>query len=152
MQSQPITSAFNDGYIAGVYEAYRRDPASVDESWRQYFALAERLVGGGAGAAPAAAAGAVATRPDAALLKIAAGVGAFLQAIRTYGHFAVQLDPLGSPPLGAPELTPEFHGITEADLERVPGSAVGFPHMATAADVARRLRLRYTTTLGFEVT
>jgi 2-oxoglutarate dehydrogenase E1 component len=140
-----ISSAFNDGYIAGVYEAYRRDPASVDESWRQYFRVAEQLFGaqpaaGGAGPA------------DAELLKVAAGVGAFLQAIRTYGHFAVQLDPLGQPPLGAPELTPEFHGITEADLERVPGSAVGFPHMATAADVARRLRLRYTTALGFEVT
>ncbi|HWZ58517.1 MAG TPA: 2-oxoglutarate dehydrogenase E1 component [Gemmatimonadaceae bacterium] len=146
MQSPPITSsAFNDGYIAGIYEAYRRDPASVDESWRQYFALAERLVGAAPGPVTDA-------RPDPGLLKVAAGVGAFLQAIRTYGHFAVQLDPLGEAPLGAPELTPEFHGITEADLERVPGSAVGFPHMATAADVARRLRLRYTTTLGFEVT
>src|SRR5271170_866594 len=134
MQSQPISSAFNDGYIAGIYEAYRRDPASVDESWRQYFALAERLVGATAVPGPASSGG-PADSADPRLLKIAAGVGSFLQAIRTYGHFAVQLDPLGQPPLGAPELTPEFHGITEADLERVPGSAVGFPHMATAADV-----------------
>ena len=29
----------------------------------------------------------------------------------------MQLDPLGSPPPGGPELTPEFHGISEADLE-----------------------------------
>jgi 2-oxoglutarate dehydrogenase E1 component len=151
MPSSPISSAFNDGYIAGVYEAYRRDPASVDESWRQYFALAERLFGGRpaeSGERPPFGE----RRSDPVLLRIAAGVGSFLQAIRTYGHFAVQLDPLGTAPLGAPELTPEFHGITEADLEKVPGSAVGFPHMATAADVARRLRLRYTTTLGFEVT
>ena len=67
------------------------------------------------------------TVPDPALLKKAAGAAALMQAIRTYGHFAVQLDPLGTPPLGAPELLPEFHGITEADLELVPGSAVFRP-------------------------
>ena len=75
-----------------------------------------------------------------------------MQATRSYGHFGVQLDPLGAPPLGAPELTPEFHGIVESDLDQVAGSALAFPHMATAADVIRRLRLRYSTTLGIEVT
>jgi len=138
----PATGAFNDAYAAELYDAYRRDPASVDSSWREFFALAESLT---AGAESAGAA-------DASLLKKAAGAAALTQAIRVYGHFAVQLDPLGSPPLGAPELTPEFHGITEADLEVVPGAAVGFPHMATAGDVVRRLRLRYSTALGIEVT
>jgi len=150
MSSDPVTSAFNDGYIAEAYESYRRDPASVDESWRQYFRVAEQLGGPREATDTPEAPGAASA--DATLLRIAAGAGAFMQALRTYGHFAVPLDPLGTPPLGAPELTPEFHGITEADLERVPGSAVGFPHMATVADVARRLRLRYTTALGFQVT
>ena len=47
----PTTTVFNDGYIAETYEAYRRDPASVDESWRQFFRIAEALAGitGGAG-------------------------------------------------------------------------------------------------------
>ena len=27
MSALPITSVFNDGYIAETYEAYRRDPA-----------------------------------------------------------------------------------------------------------------------------
>ena len=31
MSSLPITSVFNDGYIAEQYEQYQRDPASVDE-------------------------------------------------------------------------------------------------------------------------
>src|SRR5579883_3500081 len=92
MPSGPVSSSFNDALIAELYDAFRRDP------------------------------------------------------------FSVQLDPLGTPPLGAPELTPEFHGITEADLALVPGSALGFPHMATAADVMRRLRFRYSTSLGIEVT
>src|SRR5262249_17927315 len=75
-----------------------------------------------------------------------------MYAIRTYGHLAVQLDPLGDPPPNAVELTPEFHRITEADLADVPGSALGFPHMATASDVVARLRFRYTRNLGIEYT
>ena len=47
MSSAPITSVYNDGYIAEVYEAYRRDPASVDESWRQFFRFAEQIGGTG---------------------------------------------------------------------------------------------------------
>jgi 2-oxoglutarate dehydrogenase E1 component len=150
MTSGPITSAFNDAYIAEMYDAYLRDPSTVDESWRQFFEVAQRIVG--SGSPTAAGAGAVSGGADPALLKKAAGAAALMQATRSYGHFAVQLDPLGAPPLGAPELTPEFHGITEADLDLVPGSALGFPHMATAADVMRRLRFRYSTTLGIEVT
>ena len=45
MASEVITSVFNDGYIAEAYESYRRDPASVDESWRQFFRFAEQLSG-----------------------------------------------------------------------------------------------------------
>ena len=41
MSATAITSVFNDAYIAEVYEAYRRDPATVDASWRQFFAMAE---------------------------------------------------------------------------------------------------------------
>ena len=48
MSFPPTTTVFNDAYIAETYEAYRRDPASVDESWRQFFRTAESL-GGGAG-------------------------------------------------------------------------------------------------------
>ena len=152
MDSGPITTSFNDAYIAELFEAYRRDPASVDDSWRQFFDVAQRFSGGVArDPAPTGGAGRGVV-PDPLLLKKAAGAAALMQATRSYGHFAVPLDPLGSPPLGAPELTPEFHGITEADLDLVPGSALGFPHMATAADVIRRLRFRYSTTLGIEVT
>ena len=116
-----ITSVFNDGYIAEQYEAYRRDPGSVDESWRQYFRVAESLGQPARGGAAAPGGG------DPEMPRKAAAAMALIQAIRLYGHLAVQIDPLGSEPLGAPELTPEFHGITEADLRAVPGAALGFP-------------------------
>ncbi|MBC7841095.1 MAG: hypothetical protein H7099_02215, partial [Gemmatimonadaceae bacterium] len=58
MADTPISSsAFNDGYVAEMFEAYRADPSSVDESWRQFFRLAAQF-GGQAVAAGAAAAGA----------------------------------------------------------------------------------------------
>jgi len=142
MSSLPITSAFNDGYIAGLYESFLRDAASVDSSWRQFFTFAQSIAGG----APAD------SRPaDAAYLRKVAGAAGLVQAIRQYGHLDVQLDPLGSPPLSAAELKPEFHGITNADLETIPGAALGFADDATAADAVARLRRTYSATIGLEV-
>jgi 2-oxoglutarate dehydrogenase E1 component len=136
--SLPIAGAFNDAYVAEVYGSYRRDPASVDESWRQFFRFAERLTG---------AAGPVA---DPAYLRKVAGAAGLVQAIRQYGHLDVQLDPLGSPPLSAAELKPEFHGITESDLATIPGAALGFEQDTTAADAVARLRKLYSGSVGFE--
>ena len=139
----PTTTVFNDGYIAETYDAYRRDPASVDESWRQFFRTAESLAGLAGGGV---AGGGVA---DAALLRKTAGAAALVDAIRSYGHLAVRLDPLGTPPPGAAELTPEFHGITEAELADVPVSALGY-ESGTAADIVQRLREVYCGSIGLE--
>src|SRR5919107_1194045 len=137
----PTTTVFNDGYIAETYEAYRRDPSSVDESWRQFFRTAESLAGITGGATTGA--------PDGALLRKTAGAAALVDAIRQYGHLAVQLDPLGTQPPGAAELTPEFHGITEQELADVPASALGY-QSGTAADVVRTLREVYCGKIGLE--
>lgn len=140
MSNLPVTSVYNDGYIAQAYEAYRRDPASVDETWRQFFRVAEQLAGQGASIQGAA---------DPTLLRKAAAAASFVGAIQRYGHLAVQIDPLGTPPGGAAELKPEFHGITEADLKQVPASALGV-ESGTAADVAQHMRDLYCGALGYE--
>ena len=67
----------------------------------------------------------------------------------------MQLDPLGAPPLGAAELKPEFHGITERDLQDIPASALADAHTSTqltgtAADVVQHLRELYCGTIGLE--
>ncbi len=136
---EPVASVFNDAYIAEQFEAWRRDPNSVDASWRQFFTFAQQF---GGGSVPGAG------DPDAE--RRAVGASRYVNAIRRYGYLAVQLDPLGSPPPGALEMTPEFYGITDADLDRVTGAALGFPHMATARDVADRLKFRYTRNLAVE--
>ena len=140
MSGLPVTSVFNDGYIAERYEQFQRDPASVDESWRQYFRFAERLGGAPGAAAPAS--------PE--ILRKVAGAAGLASAIPRYGHLAVQIDPLGSVPPGAAELTPEFHGIRESDLRDVPAEALGVDGGGTAADVITRLRKTYCRHLGFE--
>jgi 2-oxoglutarate dehydrogenase E1 component len=144
MSDLPITSAFNDAYIAEMYEAFRRDPTSVEESWRQFFRFAQSLAGTGNSASF-----------DESLLRKVASAAALVGAVQRYGHLAVQLDPLGSPPLGAAELKPEFHGITEADLVEIPASALADAHTSTqltgsAADVVQHLRELYCGTIGFE--
>jgi len=147
MTSLPITGVYNDAYIAQLLADYRRDPASVDESWRQYFQFAESL-GGGAAAAPREGV-ATALATDSGYLRKVAGAAALVDAIRQFGHMGVRLDPLGSDPTGAAELTPEFHGITEEDLALVPAFALGFD-VGTAADVTQRLRTLYSGRIAFD--
>ncbi len=149
MSSDPITGVFNDGYISEMYEAYRRDPASVDESWRQFFRFAESL---GGAAPPAQAAGeALSTgHIDPAFLRDVAAAAEMVDAIRSYGHLSVPLDPLGTPPEGTPELTLEFHGLSEEHLASIPGIALGATG-GNAADVIARLRDLYSSRIGFEI-
>jgi 2-oxoglutarate dehydrogenase E1 component len=141
MSELPITSVFNDGYVAELYERYLRDPGSVDESWRQFFRFAQSIGGGAQPAAPGY---------DATVLRKAAPAPTLIGGIRSNGHLAVQLDPLGSPPPGAAELKPEFYGITEPDLQHVPAAAVGEETSGTAADVVHRMRDLYCGALAYE--
>jgi 2-oxoglutarate dehydrogenase E1 component len=143
MSSEPITSVFNDGYIAEAYDSYRRDPSSVDESWRQFFRFAEGIAG--VTGTTAAAGGAV----DGEMLRKVAGAASLVDSIRAYGHLAADTDPLGNTPPGTPELTPEFHGLTKADLQSIPGAALRSSE-PTAADVVKRLRSFYSANVGFE--
>src|SRR4051794_5983822 len=143
----PITSVFNDGYIAEQFEAFRKDPNSVDESWRQFFRFAQSLSGGAVTTAPTSSS--FNAGSDASLLRIAAGAASLAAAIRRFGHLGVAIDPLGSAPPGSPELKPEFHGVTAGDLAKLPAAAIDGSD-GTAADVIAALREKYSATLACE--
>src|SRR5713101_6529889 len=103
----------NAGYVAELYERYRRDPLSVDPAARQLFehwAPPDGLV-------PSLAMGPAA--PD--LSKIVGAVN-LAQAIRGFGHLAARLDPLGDAPPGDPALLPENHGLSPDALRQLPAS------------------------------
>ena len=144
-----ITSVFNDGIIAEQFERYRNDPASVDETWRQYFRVAESLLGKASETARPLASSSPSIDVD--YLRKVAAAAALQQSIRLYGHYDVQLDPLGTPPTGADELKPESHGLSEADLSTIPGAALDDDRFATAKEVIDRKREVYSSRIGLEV-
>jgi 2-oxoglutarate dehydrogenase E1 component len=91
---------------------------------------------------------------DEELLAGVAAATALVKAIRTHGHLAARLDPLGSEPPGdpaleplrlVPPLTPELQARTPAALLRVacPGE--------TLADVLPTLQETYCGTIAYEV-
>jgi 2-oxoglutarate dehydrogenase E1 component len=129
-QSSPLYGG-NAAFIEDLYERYLRDPESVSAHWRSYFQslqgqaidgardiahgpirdsfanLARQrplVVGGGEVMTPAAA------EKQAAVLRL-------INAYRTRGHQAADLDPLklrDRPPVH--DLDPGFHGLNEADM------------------------------------
>src|SRR5262245_32575640 len=142
----------NQAYVLELYDRFRKDPTSVDAATRAAF---ERWT-----PAPEApgelVAFSLAAEAPTADMPIAAIVGAvnLAESIRRYGHLAATIDPLGSTPIGDPSLSPETHGVTEAQLQGLPASLVGGP----LADVAQNaweaivlLREVYCSSIGFDL-
>ena len=134
----------NAGYVAELYERFRRDPGTVDAETRDLFARHGAPATDGAPA------------PLDATVSARAIVGAVMlaDAIRKYGHLQAQVDPLGAPPIGDPTLDPAAHGITDADLEALPASLIGGPAAdgaASAREAIARLRKIYCSTTGYDI-
>ena len=132
----------NLGYVVELYERYRENPDSVDpatgalfETWRPVDPT-EPL-----------------ETAHPSKLHVIVGVANLAECIRRYGHLAAQLDPLGSQPPGDPSLSPEAHGVTEADLHELPASLVGgfvAEASTTAFEAIEKLRRVYCSTTGFD--
>lgn len=159
--------ALNSGQVIELYERYRQDPASVDaatrsifDHWRPTDELFE-------------------LDPDAAKSLRQAGqtqdeklfeeplphpvfsdlgktiaVVNLAQAIRTYGHLEVKLDPLGFfPAHGDSSLVMETYGLSDNDLARMPAGIVGGSiggRARSALEAINSLRRVYTTTCGYD--
>ena len=169
----------NGGFIEQLYLAYLRDPQSVDESWRQFFAglgddfgtiereqkgpswrringfdlLDEAGVLGPDGHAAKAAAKAVANGAavhEETLNAIRAVM--MIRAYRIRGHLIANLDPLGlEAPKPHPELDPASYGFTEADMDRMLfiNNMLGL-EQATLREILAILRRTYCSTIGVE--
>ena len=130
----------NAAYAVELYERYCRDPHSVDAATRDFFSTCsppedEPLADMGL--------------PDHQLV----GAVNLAQAIRSFGHLAARIDPLGTLPPGDPSLTPESHGIDNEDLRRLPASLIWSPLVEQATNAYQAieaLRARYCSTTGFD--
>jgi 2-oxoglutarate dehydrogenase E1 component len=81
-------------------------------------------------------------------------VANLILAYKRFGHLDANLDPLGlTPKKNVAELTLEFHGIKESDLEKQVdlGGLIGF-FQAKIADVVVRLNAIYKNTIGSQFT
>src|SRR5262245_37973874 len=135
-------SGVNRGYVLELYERFRKDPASVDPASRAIF---EQWTPPQEEPPPEAAADVP--------LRVAIAAVHLAQSIRRYGHLAAQLDPLGSRPPGDPSLLAGTHGVSEADLRRLPATLVSSPLAERAhsmQDVVDAFRHVYCSTIGYD--
>jgi len=162
----------NAAYVDELYRSWQQDPASVDTRWAALFASA----GSPSGPAPrppgpsarsifhgparpverALAAGAAALPSESEALEVAdrqARIMLMVNAFRVRGHTEADIDPLGrhrNEP--HPELTLEYYGLSEADLDRpCSGRGVfGVPQVTTLRHLITRLRRAYCSGFGVE--
>ena len=91
---------------------------------------------------------------DEDLLRAVASGMALVDAIRSHGHLAARLDPLGSEPLGDPALDESQppYPLSREMQELIPASVLGV-HVEgeTLADVLPRLREVYCGTIAYEI-
>ena len=139
-------TGLNHGYALELYERFRQDPSSVDDSTRAIF---EQWT------PPAAEVRATAEAlPPVGVLEKAVGAVSLAQSIRRYGHLAGRLDPLGlRTPLGDPSLQPATHGLSDEDLRGLPATLISSPlaeHAASMRDLVEDLRRLYCSTTGYD--
>ncbi|HYI25383.1 MAG TPA: thiamine pyrophosphate-dependent enzyme, partial [Thermomicrobiales bacterium] len=145
----------NAGYVLDLYDQYMADPESVDPESRAFFSTfspdeIQPVQNLAPVSSPRSQAGSQAT--GVSVTSVAAAVG-LANGIREYGHLSVPIDPLGSEPLGAPEILAETYGISDADLASLPAEVVGGPvskGAANAAEAIARLRAAYVGRIAFD--
>lgn len=168
-------------FVESLYDRYQADPLSVDQGWRAYFESLEAgiartgpswqrsdwplrpdddlttaldatdmMIDGG-GAKPGA--GAQASQADIRAATIDSIRALMMVRIyRVRGHLLANLDPLGleERPLH-PELEPETHGFTDADMDRpiYMDNVLGL-EVASLREIIAILRRTYCSNIGVE--
>ena len=168
----------NEGYARVLLEEYLENPDAVPSEWRTLFEsgdetvvealpglrrLLETLREDGNGQAPTVAPAppppvpepvTAPAEPDETLLGGVAAAMSLVKALRTHGHLAARLDPLGSEPVGDPALEPErLTPKLTAELQRRIPARLLRVHVPgeTLADVLPRLQETYCGTSAYEI-
>jgi 2-oxoglutarate dehydrogenase E1 component len=149
-------------FVEELYADYLRNPQTVPADWREYFKtlaadgngqtppLAEVVFQRrslfhppGANGSPQAAAGLA----DKALLQ--ERVDRLIHAFRVRGHIIARVDPLGQTRPVPPELTLEFYGLSEADLDRPVATSTGQDaEVRTLRRIVQQMRNTYCRFIG----
>ena len=137
MHRSDILNRANADYVDALYEQYQRDPDSVDQGWRAYFAGFEDG-GGNQGKCAESTPGAL-------------GVHDLVHSYRELGHFQATLDPLGKPRPAHPLLDLQLFGMTDDDLDRFVGKGDFHGETdGTLRDLLAKLQATYCRNIGVE--
>ncbi len=158
--------AANLAFVESLYEDYLRDPAKVPPDWRKYFsAVAEkefrfpkprfgpsfkpRSIFSPSAPPQIAKPGQQAADPEIAALQDRVYLLTRIYHVR--GHRIALLDPLGRPRPMPPELTPEYFGFTEADMDLpVYSETFQYDGPLTLGKLLERLRNTYCRSIGVQ--
>lgn len=140
-------SSSDNAYIDGLYTDYRKNPDSVDSSWKQFFkgvefALSQpQALGDGAGT----------TSGTSANLGKEFKVYRLIDAYRSRGHLISTTNPIRERKNRFPHLDLEDFALTNADLEEsfAIGELVGKPN-AKLKDIIAQLKSIYCDNIGAE--
>ncbi len=137
----------NAGYVAELYEKFRKNPLTVDEEWRRIFRTWSPAI-----LEQPKLSGAIQSGPDSDWQTTLA-VFKYAQNIRQFGHLVAHLDPLGLAQSESPDLRKESFGLTEDILNRLPAELIGgavASKAANAFEAIELLRRIYTSTAGYD--
>ncbi|MFO0880398.1 MAG: 2-oxoglutarate dehydrogenase E1 component [Gemmataceae bacterium] len=139
MSHGTVAATANLEVIESAYQAWRKDPASVDPSWRYFFEGFELALGQSA------------VRPSGGVHPLT-GVVRLIYAYREIGHFLAHLDPLNDPPTQNPQLELTEYGLSEADLPRLVDTQPfhGLPGPVPLSELIQALRDTYCRSVGVE--
>jgi 2-oxoglutarate dehydrogenase E1 component len=151
-------------YVERLYDAFRRNPDSVDTSWQRYFqsnghfappgwrpAAAELQVAEPSAGTQAPWHPAAADEPGSsrALARLQDRVDQLIRGYRVRGHLAAAIDPLGLPRPGNPELELQTWGLHESDLdERLSTKSIPGSDRRTLREILEHLKETYCRSIG----
>ncbi|TKD45486.1 2-oxoglutarate dehydrogenase E1 component [Azotobacter chroococcum] len=162
-------SGGNAAYVEELYELYLHDPNAVPEEWRTYFEKLPAdtgistdvphapvrdqfvLLAKNQRRAQPVATSSVSTEHEKKQVEVLR----LIQAYRTRGHQASQLDPLGLWERAAPsDLSITHYGLTNADLDTIfrTGELYIGKEEATLREILQALQETYCRTIGAEFT
>jgi 2-oxoglutarate dehydrogenase E1 component len=156
MDTFDFVNRANADYIDRIYQQYQKDPRSVEEHWKAFFAGFEMGLDKTAGATGVAVEGSTdAPVPAANAEAVNAAIGLFdmVHSYRELGHFVSKLDPLGHDRPNHPLLELSNFGINSSMLDKPVGGG-GFTGWTVGSlrDLIEKLRATYCRTIGVEFT
>ncbi|HJW30028.1 MAG TPA: hypothetical protein VJ508_12390, partial [Saprospiraceae bacterium] len=134
-------------YIDSLYQAYQKDPASVDPGWRVFFDGFEFGQNGNGHAGQAAAQ--IPAEGANALKEF--GVMSLIHGFRSRGHLLSDTNPIRQRKDRMPHLDLADYNLSEKDLNSpfLAGMEIGMAN-ATLDEILQRLKAMYCGTIGFE--